>query len=35
MIDKFAEQILTVLDRPIGGLIVLLFSIIVLSFILT
>ncbi len=35
MIDKLSKQMLTILDKPIGGMIVLVFSVIVLSFILT
>ena len=35
MIDKLSQQMLTILDKPIGGMIVLVFSVIVLSFILT
>ena len=35
MIDKLSQQMLAILDKPIGGMIVIVFSVIVLSFILT
>ncbi len=35
MIEKFSNNMLSILDKPIGGFIVVFFSIIVLSFILT